>query len=256
MEKTPRPIYSLRALGKRDLPPQIEIGGKRYIHLKTHKHDFWAVTGFYEDEHDERVVLKMGRVDPFAGLPLKWIGRWLCRREVRFYKALSDLGNVPEFLGFFEETGFVHRYTPGRPLEKGKPVPDGYFAQLQDLMREIHRRNIAYVDANKPENILLGDDGRPHLIDFQISWDLHELGNWWLNRLWLRRLQHEDLYHILKHKRRMRPDEMTPEEQQAAQKRSLFIRIHRFVTKPYFVIRRALFKKLRESGRILPEGSK
>jgi hypothetical protein len=256
MTAASKPIYSLRALGKRDLPPQIRISGNNYTHIKTHKHDFWAVTGFYESDSGERVVLKMGRVEPFAGVPLKFLGRWLCRREARFYRALSDLPNVPEFLGFFEETGFVHRYAPGRPLDRKKPVPDGYFAQLQSLMNEIHRRGIAYVDANKPENILLGDDGRPYLIDFQISWDLHELGNWWLNRLWLRRLQHEDHYHLLKHKRRMRPDEMSPEEQQAAQKRSLFIRVHRFVTKPYFIIRRALFKKLREQGRLLPEGSK
>ena len=70
MDQTQRPIYSLRALGKPDLPPQIDIGGKHYNHLKTHKHhDFWAVTGFYQNENGERVVLKMGRTDPFAGLP-------------------------------------------------------------------------------------------------------------------------------------------------------------------------------------------
>src|SRR6185295_15141631 len=97
-------------------------------------------------------------------------------------------------------------------LSKQHPVPDGFFAQLQALILELHRRGIAYVDTNKPENILLGDDGRPHLIDFQISWDLHDFGNWWLNRWWLHRLQREDFYHILKHKLRLRPDEMTPEE--------------------------------------------
>ena len=65
--------------------------------------------------------------------------------------------------------------------------------QLHDLLREIHRRNVAYVDTNKPENILLGDDGRPYLIDFQISWDLDSLlGNNPLTRWWLRTCQREE----------------------------------------------------------------
>jgi len=28
-------------------------------------------------------------------------------------------------------------------------------------MREMHRRGVAYVDSNKPENVLVGDDGFP-----------------------------------------------------------------------------------------------
>ena len=124
-------------------------------------------------------------------------------------------------------TGFVHGFVEGKPLSKDRPVPDGFFRQLVELLDELHRRNIAYVDTNKPENILLGDDGRPHLIDFQISYDMHEIGNWWLNRMILRQLQREDGYHILKHKKKLRPDEMTPEEISASERKSWPIRLHR-----------------------------
>ena len=86
---------------------------------------------------------------------------------MRIYRRLGDLPNVPEMLGLVGETGFLHAFVEGRPLEKGKPVPDGFFAELEALLREVHKRGIAYVDTNKPQNILLGDDGRPHLIDFQ-----------------------------------------------------------------------------------------
>ncbi len=220
------------------------------------KHDFFAATGFYEDDAGTRAVLKMSRTQEFAGFPLLFVGKFLCRREVRFYNKLSDLPNVPKVLGTVGQTGFVHEFVPGRPLQKDKPVPDGFFRQLTELLEQLHARKIAYVDTNKPENILLGDDGRPHLIDFQISWDLAELGDWWLNRWWLRRLQHEDFYHFLKHKKRLRPDELTDDERAQAERRSALIRLHRFVFKPYFLFRRRTFKRLRETGRLLPEGSK
>jgi hypothetical protein len=251
-----RAVYAMRALGKAALPAELTIGTEVFRLLRTIKHDFFAATAFYRNDTGRLVVLKMSRSADFAGFPLGWLGRWLCRREVRFYARLSDLPNVPCVLGLVGRNGFVHDYVFGRPLQKGKPVPDGFFTQLTELLEELHRRDIAYVDTNKPENILLGDDGRPHLIDFQISWDLHELGNWWLNRWWLRRLQREDFYHILKHKSRLRADELTPDEQARAEHRSPLIRLHRFLTKPYFKFRRRTFQRLRASGRLLPEGSK
>lgn len=251
-----RIVHSMRALGKRDLPPTFTIGGTTYRHELTVKHDFWAVTGFYLSDTGERVVLKMSRVEEFAGMPLLWIGKWLCARERRFYTRLGDLPNVPRLLGMVGQTGFVHAFVEGKPLSKDRPIPNGFFKQLVDLLDELHRRNIAYVDTNKPENILLGSDGRPHLIDFQISYDMHELGNWWLNRRVLRLLQREDGYHILKHKRKLRPDEMSPSELEAADRVSWPIRLHRFVTRPYFLLRRRTFKRLRDTGQLLPDGSK
>ena len=251
-----RAAYSMRALGKSGLPDSIPVEGESFRLVRSVKHDFFAATGFYENASGRRVVLKISRTQEFAGVPLIWVGRWLCRREQRFYRKLQDLPNVPRLLGTVGETGFIHEYVVGRPLSRDRPVPDGFFDQLSALLDELHRRDIAYVDANKPENILLGEDGLPHLIDFQISWDLHELGDFFLNRWWLHHLQREDEYHILKHKRRLRPDELRAGEAERAGRQSVLIRMHRFVFRPYFLIRRHTFKRLRESGRLLPEGSK
>jgi serine/threonine protein kinase len=135
-------------------------------------------------------------------------------------------------------------------------VPDGFFAQLFGLLDQLHRRGIADVDTNKPENILLGEDGRPHLIDFQISYDLREFGDWFPNRWWLRRRQHADVYHVRKHHRRLRPDEMTPEELERAAQVGPMIKLHRVVTRPFKRIRRRTLQRMRDAGRLLPEGSK
>lgn len=248
----------MRALGEHDLPETIDVQGRAFRRTHSIKHDFWAATGFYEsdDGRAERVVLKMSRTADFCGLPLAFLGAWLCRREMRFYKALGDLPNVPPLLGTVGATGFVHGFVHGTPLSKDRPIPDTFFDDLWALIRELHRRNIAYVDTNKPQNILHGDDGRPHLIDFQISYDLFDLGNTFLNRWLLRKLQHEDFYHLLKHKKSLRPDLMSAEELLQSERRSWIIRLHRAITMPYKRIRRRTFKRLRESGRLMPEGSK
>jgi hypothetical protein len=246
----------MRALGKHDLPSAFQLNGETWQHENTVKHDFWAVTGFYLNLSGERAVLKVSRTESFAGFPLAWIGKMLCKREIRFYQALADLHNVPPLLGTVGPTGFVHAFVPGLPLSRERPVPDRFFDALQSLFEELHRRNIAYVDTNKPENILLGEDGLPHLIDFQISYDMHEFGRTWVNRKLLSLLQKEDYYHLLKHKKRLRRDEMTEAELAIVDNRSWLIRLHRFLTRPYFLVRRRAFGWLRKTGRILPEGSK
>jgi hypothetical protein len=241
------------ALGRSNPPSAIRHSHTTYKLIRVVKHDFWALTAFYDDDQGRRIVFKSNRTADFHGIRMIGIGRWLCRREVRFYRALADVRGVPRLLGTIGETGFVHTYIPGRPLARNLAVPDGFFTELQNLMSQVHRRAIAYVDMNKSPNILLGDDGRPYLIDFQISGDLHEFGDSVVTRWLLARLQREDHYHLLKHKKRMRPDELTGAQRQAVQRRSLMIRVHRFIFKPYFLIRRGIFKRLRDSGRLQPE---
>jgi RIO-like serine/threonine protein kinase len=246
----------MRALGRDELPEIIEVENRNYRREKIVKHDFFAATGFYAANDATRAVLKMGRTTTFFGIPFKWIGRRLCQRELNCYRRLADVPNVPDVLGVVAETGFLHAYVPGRPLARKDPVPDDFFAQLQSLLAELHGRNIAYVDTNKPENILLGDDGRPYLIDFQISVALDADSRNPIKRWWLHRLQRADIYHILKHKRRMRKDQLTEEEAKIVAHHGPLIHLHRIVTKPYFFVRRRLFKWLRRTGLILPEGSK
>ncbi|MFM8951864.1 MAG: hypothetical protein ACKOOF_02200 [Planctomycetaceae bacterium] len=70
---------------------------------------------------------------------------------------------------------------------------------------------MAHVDLHKRENILVDDDGRPHLIDFQISFALPR-SNRLAARLCgglMRLLQRCDDYHLFKHRLRHRPDQIS-----------------------------------------------
>lgn len=255
---TPRPgsfAATMRALGHEELPESVVVDGVPHRRTRVVKHDFFAATGFYQDAIGRKAVLKMGRTTEFLGLPLLWLGRFLCRREMRFYDACRDLPNVPQVLGTHGPTGFIHHYVEGRPLSKNVPIPDTFFDELLTLFRTLHARGIAYVDTNKPENILLGDDGRPHLIDFQISFGLHDFGDNRLTRWLLRRFHDGDMYHLFKHKRRLRPDQLRPGEAELGQRRGFFIDLHRILTKPYFLFRRRTMKRLKQSGHIVHAGS-
>ena len=245
----------MRALGERGLPPTVELRGKAYHLVQDVKHDFFAATGFYESDDGQRIVLKAGRNHDFLGIPLTWLGRWLRDREMRFYHRLRDLPNIPNIVGTFGETGFLLEFVRGTPLRKDTAVPDRFFFEVRKLIEQIHARDIAYVDMNKKANLIIGEDRRPHLVDFQISWDLCGLGDNFITRRILRWLQREDLYHIAKHHGRFRPDELSPEQIEAGRRRSILIRLHRFIFKPWFGIRRRTWKRLRETGRLLPEGS-
>ncbi len=249
----------LYALPDCALPAQVELEGRSYALESTFKHDFFAATGLYRDRADGSLaVLKIGRQSSLFGLPLRWIGRFLARRESAIYERMHDLRGVPRFLGRVGDTGFLHAYVPGRPLERSDVVRDAFFDELAQLLAALHARGLAYVDLNKRQNVLLCDDGTPYLIDFQISLLLPAVG--W-RRLWpvqalLARFQKEDWYHFLKHKRRLRPDLLTPDEAARVARISFWIRLHRLVARPLTLVRRALLRRLRKGESVEVAGSR
>jgi len=244
----------LRALGKKgDLPPTIQLGNRLYRHVRTFKHDFFAATGLYA-HGGHQVVLKAGREAPLWRIPLAWIGHLLSRHEGRLYQTVSSIEGVPPFLGYIGDTALVHEYVPGHPLQKHDQPGDEFFPRLSALLTNIHARGVAYVDLEKRENILLGDDGNPHLIDFQISWHwpANRGGDTSLARLLLRILQQSDRYHLLKHWRRTRPDQLASQAFAASYAPPFWIRWHRTVFRPITVLRRRVLTWL--GARSTPHG--
>ena len=150
------------------------VGGHPYRRAEILKHDSWAATAIY-DGSDGRIVCKFNRRQSVFGLPMRWLGRLLARREGRMLALLADLPNVPDGCGPIRAGGRVldnavgHAYVPGHPLGRTERVNDEFLPRLGRLLAEMHRRRMAYVDLHKAENIIVGDDGQPYLIDFQIS---------------------------------------------------------------------------------------
>lgn len=223
------------------MPERIEVDGRTYVHVKTYKHDFFAATGRYQGEA-RQVILKLSRHTAFLGIPLQLVGRCLSRHEAIRLRSVHDLEGVPAFVGMYGATGMVHEFVPGHELQKGEMVADDFFDRLARLIQQMHLRDFAYVDLEKRENILVGDDGRPYLIDFQISWPwpLGPVTGWAPGRWMMRRLQQADWYHLQKHRRRFRPDQLSPDERASAGRRPWGIRLHNQLTHPLRRVRRWL----------------
>lgn len=248
----------LYALPDGRLPPAVTCGGCRYEHIETFKHDFFAATGLYRGPGG-LAVLKLGRTNPLFSVPVDSLGALLARHEIKLYAAAQDLRGVPRLIGAVGRTGFLHAFVPGHPLRRREPVGEHFFDELQELLAGLHARHIAYVDLNKRENILVGDDGRPHLIDFQISLWLPPTGWRGLRpvRWLLRRFQQADEYHVLKHKRRSRPEQLTPGETERVSRLSVWIRLHRLVARPLTYLRRQILRRLAaESDGVAGAGAK
>jgi hypothetical protein len=224
--------------------------GRRQLRLvEVFKHDSWACTTLYQDGR-ERFVVKFNRVQPILGLSMHWLGRWLARHEDAVLQRLAGLPNIPRSVGpvFVRGQKLDHaaarEYIPGRPLRRRDALQPAFALRFDALLQRLHARNVAYVDLHKRENLLVGDNGMPYLIDFQVSF-LLPTGRWarftplpWLLRL----LQDGDRYHWRKHRRRLIPG------QAADLQRPGWIRLHRLIARPLRQARRRLLAALRIRG--------
>ncbi len=259
----PRPAL-FRALGKQGPPEQVEIKGQPYRLVRVFKHDSWAATALYVRADGRRVVCKFNRRQGIGWLPLHGLGHWLARREADMLRRLSHLPNLPRWSGDVYVQGVrqpnavAHEFIPGHPLGQFEHVNDDFFPTLQRCLAEMHRRDMAYVDLHKRENILVGADGRPYLLDFQIGM---ALWHWWpanstLTRLLLRIFQRSDEYHLLKHFARCRPDQLGHGLELLGRQRPWWIRLHRLIAVPFRTLRRGLLARLgirAKNGRVETE---
>jgi serine/threonine protein kinase len=237
-----------KRLRGRDLPTVTTMCGGEYALAKLFKHDFYAATGVYRRQSGagpEAVVLKVYHTDRWGIVPLGWLGRSLHRRETAFYRALAGVPNVPRMLEDRGDGGFVREYIPGGNVREvverdGRRVNADFYPTLQKTLADIHARGVAHNDLSKPENVLVGEDGKPWLIDFQIAsmpkrWPLG------LGRLagpFLRYFQSLDDYHLCKQYRRYRPEDVSEDVRRRGTRRGGLVTLHYYLIRaPYRFVR-------------------
>lgn len=242
----PRPAV-FRALGKNDPPKHLHIGDVLFSHVETFKHDSWAATALYQS-NDAFATVKFNRRQWVGPIPMGWLGRFLAKHEAKCLNRLSDQPNIPKALGPVSVEGKVHKnalarqYIAGHPIRKNEELSEAFFEQLEETLDVMHRRRMAYLDLHKRENIIVGNDGQPWLIDFQVSFLLPS--GWWTNLTllpWLLRLfQKSDRYHVLKHFVKHCDSGKSQGILKIDQARPFWIRVHRVVAVPLRTLRRKM----------------
>jgi RIO-like serine/threonine protein kinase len=137
-----------------------------------------------------------------APVAVRWLARRLLAQEARALVVLEDLEGIPTLIR--SDTAALDRsYIDGVPMQVGRPENIEYFQEAAKILRRMHRLGVVHNDLAKEPNFLLTSDGKPAIIDFQLSWYTRERGPVF------RALAREDIRHLLKHKRTYCPDRLT-----------------------------------------------
>jgi hypothetical protein len=145
----------------------------------------------------------------------------LMRREHRALSRLalgSGIEGVPRILDF-GLMQLTRSWIDGEPMQIAKPRDPEYFRAALRLLRRLHAANVIHNDLAKETNWLVTPEGRPALVDFQLAMTLDRRG------ALARALGHDDLRHLLKHKRTYLPERLSAREKRILARQSVVSRI-------------------------------
>ncbi len=166
---------------------------------------------------------------------LRALARHLAHRERRALRHLSGIEGIPRLLE--GPAGGVGRsWIEGQPMQHAQPRDPGYYRDALRLLRQLHARDLVHNDLAKEPNWLVTPDGRAALVDFQLA------GIWRRRTRLFRLLAHDDLRHLLKHKRTYLASRLTARERRILATPSAVSRLWRGTGKRLyrFVTRRVL----------------
>src|SRR5258707_9078534 len=188
---------------------------------------------FRSDAGEVDAVLRRLDEVPWWSAPL---ARHLFTRERRALALARDLDVGPKLL-LAGRRALARGFIDGVALHLAKPRGDAaYFRSARQALRRLHRARICHNDLAKEQNWLRGSDGRAYVTDFQLAACFKTRG-----RLF-RIPAHEDLRHLLKHKRSYAPQALTPKERKILARKSLVASIWLLTGKKvYRAITRGLF---------------
>jgi hypothetical protein len=140
------------------------------------------------------------------------VGAWLIGREYKFHRKLVGVQGVPRIFRKLDRYANVFQYVDARPIERSDHdiLGELFFEKLRERMERIHTRGVVHLDLSHKGNILVSKGGEPVIIDFNSGF---YVGNGFIGRkLLLPLLKRIDYYGILKLKKRLSPDALTPDE--------------------------------------------
>ena len=149
------------------------------------------------------------------GSPLmRWLRRWMIRREYRVYLRLAGIAGIPKCFGLKDGDQLLLEFIDGQPLKLSTDElkdRNQFFAALLELLQATHRAGVAHADLKRKENILVTPDGLPVLIDFGSAVTCAD-GSSGLRRWMFRQTCQIDLNAWIKHKYLGRYDEISSED--------------------------------------------
>lgn len=100
------------------------------------------------------------------------ITRRAIRREHAAYRRLEGIAGVPRLIGLTRSGWLVVEFVDGRSLRAMQDEiadRERFFARLLETIRAMHAAGVAHGDLKRKDNVMVGEDGSPRLIDFGIA---------------------------------------------------------------------------------------
>jgi hypothetical protein len=129
-------------------------------------------------------------------------------------------------------------------MHLARPRDPAYFRAASRLLRRLHAAGVLHNDLAKETNWLVTPQGLPALVDFQLASVTRRRGRW------ARARGHDDLRHLLKHKRTYPPERLTARERGILARPSLPSRVWMATGKKVylFITRRILHWRDRDGA--------
>jgi RIO-like serine/threonine protein kinase len=165
----------------------------------------------------DTVIRDAGAARPWV----RWLAVHLMRREHRALSRLAlgaGIDGVPRVVSLGPRT-LTRRWIEATPMHLAKPRDPAYYRVAARLLRRLHAARVIHNDLAKETNWLVTPDGQPALVDFQLAMTLTKRG------ALARALGHDDIRHLLKHKRTYIPDRLTAREKRILATPSVVSRI-------------------------------
>jgi alpha/beta hydrolase family protein len=96
------------------------------------------------------------------------VAPFLARHELAMLERVAGLPGVPKPAGRIDRLAIALEYLEGRPLRRrthARALPESFFAELEQILRSLAARGVAYLDLASPSNVLVTPNGQPALVD-------------------------------------------------------------------------------------------
>ncbi len=142
-----------------------------------------------------------------------FIAPLLIRREYGALAKLRGVKGVPQLVCRVDRYAFATSHITGENLEAAGPegIDEAFYEKLKRVIDDCHGRGVAHGDLRSQGNVMIDNDGQPHVVDFAacvyLAKGINPITRWLFAQFVV-----ADHYAILRIKRRMTPDLLTPEE--------------------------------------------
>lgn len=165
-------------------------------------------------------------------------------REFRNLRRLQGLDGVPRLYGRVGAEALLMEHLQARRLPRdGEPLPDpALFDRLSTLIRELHERGVAHGDLRRM-NILMDEESRPYLIDFETAVTSKPGLAGALTRFGFRRMSRVDSLAVVRIKSEFFPDRVTAEERALLLNAPWYLHVGNFLKKYVYRLKKARHRK-------------